>query len=97
MGGSLECRAGGVGGPGRFLGKLRVCSKSLGFPDCSQQLMRGLLGRELGMQCLQHGRFHCLSHGTGQRREGVCHSCCVQEQGRGAVRTPTSGCWLEHR
>lgn len=40
------------------------------------------------MQCLQHGCFHCLSRGTGQREEGVGHSCCVLEQGRGAVRTP---------
>lgn len=37
------------------------------------------------MQRLQHGCFHCLSHGTGQRGEGVCHSCCVQEQGQGCI------------
>lgn len=95
-----------VGGQNVGLGVWESQAGFLGSSECAANPrdsltvvvpMRGLLGWELGMQCLQHECFQCLSRGTGQRKEGVCRSCCVPEQSRGAVRTPTSACWLEQR
>lgn len=61
-------------------------------PDCGQQLIRGAqphVGSSRGSWArgtcgVEHGCCHCLSRGSWQRGEGVCHGCLVPEQGRRA-------------
>lgn len=68
MAGRSECRAGGMWeGLADFLGSCK-CAANPQDSLSSQQLMRGLLGKELGMHCLQHGCFHCLSRALDSKR-----------------------------